>query len=194
MNRQGKQHRPADPRDLEQFLVAHLGALNTYVRVRMGGQLRAKESISDLVQSTCREILQAEPEVGHLDEQSLKLWLFRAAENKILNKVRHWRTAKRDVSREEHHGSRFPEGEYALLTAWDGSARSPSGVVMLQEEVERLEQAFQQLPTDYRDVITLFHIVGLPHAHIAREMDRSTEAVRMLLVRALARLGRILGR
>jgi RNA polymerase sigma factor (sigma-70 family) len=65
---------------------------------------------------------------------------------------------------------------------------------MTAEELERLEAAFDRLPDDYREVITLARLVGLPLAAIGRQMGgRSEGAVSMLLARALTRLGLELG-
>jgi RNA polymerase sigma-70 factor (ECF subfamily) len=44
------------------------------------------------------------------------------------------------------------------------------------------------LPEDFREVIVLRNLEGLPHEAVARRMGRSPGAVRMLWVRALARL------
>jgi RNA polymerase sigma factor (sigma-70 family) len=53
------------------------------------------------------------------------------------------------------------------------------------ELAQQMELAFDRLPDDYREVITLARIVGLSHAEIARQMGRGEGAVRMLLSRAL---------
>jgi RNA polymerase sigma-70 factor (ECF subfamily) len=45
--------------------------------------------------------------------------------------------------------------------------------------------ALAELPVDYRDVIVLRHIEGLPFEAVAERMGRSTGAVRMLWLRAL---------
>ena len=45
-----------------------------------------------------------------------------------------------------------------------------------------------KLPDDYREVIILRNLEGLSHEEVARRMGRGTGAVRMLWVRALARL------
>jgi type IV pilus assembly protein PilW len=65
---------------------------------------------------------------------------------------------------------------------------TPSGVLQAREEVERIEAAFDALPDDYREVITLSRIVGLSHAEIAERSGRSEGATRTLLYRALGRL------
>ena len=59
------------------------------------------------------------------------------------------------------------------------------------EALERLEAAFRQLPDDYREVILLARMVGLSHAEIGRQMERTPQAVRVMLHRALARLARL---
>jgi RNA polymerase sigma-70 factor (ECF subfamily) len=44
------------------------------------------------------------------------------------------------------------------------------------------------MPADYRDVIILRHIEGLPFEEVAARMDRSAGAVRMLWLRALKKM------
>ena len=54
----------------------------------------------------------------------------------------------------------------------------------------RLADVLARLPDDYREVIVLRNLEGLSHEEAARRMGRSVGAVRMLWVRALARLRR----
>ena len=51
-----------------------------------------------------------------------------------------------------------------------------------------LAEALARLPDDAREVILLRNLEGLSHEAIAERMERSPGAVRMLWVRALARL------
>jgi RNA polymerase sigma-70 factor (ECF subfamily) len=60
--------------------------------------------------------------------------------------------------------------------------------VVRNEHQVHLAQALERLPDDYREVIVLRHIEGLSHEQIAKRMNRNTGAIRMLWVRALARL------
>lgn len=46
-----------DSRAVDDLLVRHLDALHAFVRLRAGVARRPRESSSDLVQSTCREVL-----------------------------------------------------------------------------------------------------------------------------------------
>ena len=65
-------------------------------------------------------------------------------------------------------------------------------IAIADEDMERLRDAFTELSDDHRQVITLARVVGMSHAEIADEMGRSEGAVRVLLHRALVRLGWLL--
>ena len=59
---------------------------------------------------------------------------------------------------------------------------------MGKEAASALEASLDALSPEHREVITLARIVCLPHRVIAEVMDRSEEAVRQLLARAMLRL------
>ena len=69
---------------------------------------------------------------------------------------------------------------------------SPSRVAIAREDVSLLESVFDQLSDEHREVITLHRLVGLDHDEIGRRMGRTAAASRVLLHRALARLGRLM--
>lgn len=74
-------------------------------------------------------------------------------------------------------------GELVVATGTSASQQA------IRHEGElRLAEALSRLPAEYRDVILMRNIEGLSHDEIAHRMDRSAGAVRMLWVRALARL------
>ena len=52
----------------------------------------------------------------------------------------------------------------------------------------QLADALARLPSDYAEIIVLRNVEGLSHEEAARRMGRGVGAVRMLWVRALARL------
>ena len=51
-----------------------------------------------------------------------------------------------------------------------------------------LAEVLARLPDDYREVIVLRNLEGLSHEEVAARMGRGVGAVRMLWVRALARV------
>ncbi len=65
---------------------------------------------------------------------------------------------------------------------------SPSRALRREERLDRLEKALDGLSHDHREVIRLCRIEGLPLQEVARRMNRSADAVKMLLSRAMQEL------
>lgn len=171
---------------LLELLQRYLPELRAFIRLRTGPRLLARETPDDLVQSVCREVLGNLSGFDYRSEQAFKSWLFLSALHKVQDKARYYAAEKRN-----------PEKAWAtiedpqLLSGYV-SMLSPSRVAIAREDVSLLEDAFDKLPDEYREVITLHRLLGLDHEQIAARMGRSTAASRVLLHRALARLGRIL--
>lgn len=68
------------------------------------------------------------------------------------------------------------------------SVESPSKGVRRDERLSRLQQAIDNLPADYGQVLRLARIEGLRIKQIADRMKRSPDSVKHLLARALIRL------
>lgn len=167
---------------LEALLERYLPKLHAFVHVRLGG-LRRRESTQDVVQSVCRELLEEGDVFRFRGEEQFRAWLFTSALNKLRSKHRLHHAAMRSPSREAEpidHG------------AWIAVANllTPSVEAVGKETAAILAAALAALPEEHREVITLAKVVGLPHAVTAEFLERSVEAVRQLLARALARLAR----
>lgn len=180
--------RRGDAGATEALLRENLPGLRAFIRLRSDRLLRARESVSDLVQSVCREILNDLAGFPVATEQAFRHWLYTSALRKILDRRKYWEAERRDIRRETRLE---PAAEQELLASY-GTFCSPSRHAAMREEVERIEAAFERLPEEYREVITLARIVGLSHREIAERMGRNEEAVRKLLSRARARLARLL--
>jgi RNA polymerase sigma-70 factor (ECF subfamily) len=177
---------PSSQEDLEALLERHLPGLRAYVRLRMGPELRAKESVSDLVQSTCREVLQHAGRFRHGGAQGFRNWLFATALRKVGHRVDYYRAGKRDVALERGAGA-AASGDESLAALYQ-TLSTPSRRLMARERIEAIEAAFDGLSEPHREVILLARIVGLSHAEVARAMGRSEQATRSLLHRALAEM------
>jgi RNA polymerase sigma-70 factor (ECF subfamily) len=173
---------PAEP--VDELVARHLPALRAFVRLRMGRELRAREESCDIVQSVAREILEHADRFQHGGETGFRDWLFTMAHRKIVNRLEHWRAEKRDPAREVPDV--WPD-ELRGLTA------SPSRHAAVREELQRLEQAFDRLDPEPREVLILSRLVGLDHRTIAERLGKTEVAVRKALSRALARLATLLG-
>lgn len=176
-----------DAASLDTLLDRHLPGLLAFVRARVGRKLREREDALDLVQSTCREVLEDVQVKECADEADFKRWLYRAAENKIRDRARYHGRDKRDAARLRSLDA-AGETELACYRRGVASIFTPSRDAMAREELAALEKALGELPEDYREVILLARVMGLDHASVAAQMGRSETATRSLLHRALARL------
>lgn len=177
-----------DPRAVEELLERHLPTLMTYVRLHASPVVLARESCSDVVQSVCREVLGSAEHFEYRGEAPFRKWLFQKALSKLMHKRRYWLREKRDVSREQPIPDPGDAGDGAASEV-AASFCTPSQIAIRREDLEQLERAFARLPDDYQRVITLSRMIGMSHAEIAAELGRAEGAVRVLLHRALVRLG-----
>ncbi|HEX5051632.1 MAG TPA: sigma-70 family RNA polymerase sigma factor [Planctomycetota bacterium] len=174
--------RRQDRASIEQLLVRHLPGLEAFVRLRMGPALRGLLTPPDLVQSVCREVLEDLSGFEFRGEAPFRHWLYVCAENKLREKHRFHHAGKRDQKAEIPipDGSTFLPAYRQLVT--------PSQDLEAKEAMRRVEAAFDLLPDDYREAVTLHKLVGLNHAEIAERMQRSEGAVRNLVYRGISRL------
>ncbi len=177
-----------NPAAIEALLVRHLPGLQGWLRLRMGAQLRARETPEDLVQSVAREVLADLSAFEWRGEAAFRHWLYLKAQRKLVDKARFVGADQRSPAREREVSSLF-------ASAVDGLADlvTPSRVVQSQEELRRIETAFAELPEDYQEAISLQRLCGMNYGEIAARMQRSEGATRNLVHRGLSRLALRLG-
>ena len=187
-----------DSQAIERLLEDHLPGLRAFVRLRADRVVRAKESSSDLVQSVCREVLEHMDRFQYRSELGFKQWLYRTAERKIIDRFRYYNAAKRSAAREvngDPDGGVDGEGlEDSILLETYRQFYTPSHDAMVKEELRRVEEAFEQLPRDYRNIIIGSRIAGLSNAEIGERMGRTEASVRNALYRGLALLSDLVTR
>lgn len=164
--------------------------LRAFVRLRAGEALRQRESTSDLVQSTCREVLSHLDRFQFPDDTAFRRWLFVTAQRKIADRVDHHLAQKRAAAREERLASDGGAYDESLATCYRRFS-SPSHRALVRDEIEQIERAFDGLTEEQREVVTLAHVVGLSRAQIAEQLGKSENAVRIVLHRALARIAEV---
>ncbi len=175
----------------EQLFARNLPALVAYLRARVGGALAQRESVSDLAQSVCREVLQDRAELRFESEEAFRAFLFLQASRKVVDRYRFHKMAMRDPAREVDMPSESEARE--LLTNF-AQWITPSRAAGAREELDRVEQAVHELPDNQREAVLLSRIGGISYPEIARQMELSEAAVRSLVARGLARLAAKLGK
>jgi RNA polymerase sigma-70 factor (ECF subfamily) len=171
---------------LDELIRRHLPGLCAFVRLQLGGTLRARESASDIAQSVCREVLEQLDRFDSGGDEGFRRWLFTTAMRKIRDRAAYWRAQRRDAARDQ------PIDVDDALAHACREITSPSAAAGGKELVDRIERAFDGLAEDDREVILLSRVLGLPHDEIARQTGRSEGACRVLLHRALGKLARML--
>lgn len=171
--------RRGDRGALETVLQRHLPALHAWLERRAGAGLRTRESISDLAQSVCREVLHDLDDFEPRGEASFRNWLIQQAERKLVDRHRyHYRQARDPGRLDSDVGSeRLP-----------GRGQTPSQVLASTEETARIRALVAALPDDQAEAIFLHRIEGLEYPDIADRLGRSEAAVRALVARGLATL------
>jgi RNA polymerase sigma-70 factor (ECF subfamily) len=177
---------------VDQLLQLYLPELQAFVAKRAGRPLREQESSADIVQSVCREVLAHADRFRHPSELAFKQWLYTTALRKISSRLDFYRAQKRDRGRVQEFAPGSVDEAASQVLDFYQTFSSPSKNLMLQEEVARIESAFEHLSEEQREVITMAHVLGLSRSEIAERNGKSEGNVRVLLHRALARVSELL--
>src|SRR5262249_19770649 len=102
--------------------------------------------------------------------------------------VRRYRTSVRRAGHERSLDQLLGQSSHALERILVSDGSSPSTSAQRRDLRVVLSDALADLSEDHREVIVLHHLQGLGWAEVARRMERTTGAVRMLWARALRQI------
>ena len=167
-----------------------------YLMVLAGTQierrLQPRMSPSDIVQETMLRAHANFAQFRGASEPELIGWLRQILVNNLAKFVeQHVLAARRDVRREvsiERLGRALEQSTIQLAALLPAGSRSPSAAAQQREEAVLLADRLAMLAPDYREVLMLRNLQGLPFETIAQQMDRSVSATRMLWLRAIDKL------
>lgn len=171
------------------WLLRHEPWLKLLARLEIDSRFQGKFSASDAVQQTLAAAWRDWGNCRAANDQQRLAWLRKILANQLGQLARQYTTAqRRDVRREISLEQSLAESSQRLERFLAADQTSPSGAAAAHEEQALLAGVLERLPADYRDVLILRNIEELPFDEIAARLDRTSGAVRMLWVRALARL------
>lgn len=155
-----------------QLYRRYIDSIYRYLYVRVGNAQDA-EDLTEIV------FLRSFQALGRYRERgwAFSAFLYQVAKNVLVDHYRQQRTEA------ELHASE------AMATA----LRPLDDHVIQDERLRALRRALDDLPPDYREVITLRVVLALPTPLVARWMARTEGATRVLLYRALEAVRRRLG-
>ncbi|MHB1525383.1 MAG: RNA polymerase sigma factor [Candidatus Dormibacteria bacterium] len=157
--------------DPEAIYLAHYGAVMRYVRARVASSELAEDLVSDVF---CRAVAKADT-YRTLRETALP-WLYRIAANRVADHYRRQRlTCSLEVAGE------VPD-----------PALGPMDIVTRRETIRTVWRLSQGLSPAQRTALWLRYGEDLELKDIAARMGRSVAAVKVLIHRALRRLGALL--
>jgi RNA polymerase sigma-70 factor, ECF subfamily len=177
---------------LGRLLQMYSSYLKILARTQIDRKLRARTSESDIVQDTLMEAHRDFVNFRGNRPDEFMAWLRKILINNLARIVeRHVLAGKRDVRREismNDVGASLQRSTARLANVLVDVGKSPSSGAQQHEAGLVLADELAALDEDYRDVIVLRHLEGLSFPEVAQRMERSPGAVRMLWMRAIAKL------
>jgi RNA polymerase sigma-70 factor (ECF subfamily) len=183
--------RRGEDRALDQLFQRYRHYLRLLAEAQLGRHLRAKCDASDLVQQTMLEAYRDFAGFQGAQEGELLAWLRQILSHNLCNEARRFAAQQRDAAREvslEQVRAGVDHSSLALGRCLAANGPTPSSLAAQHEASVHLAETLARLPANYQTVILLRVFEGLPAEEVARRMESTAGAVRMLQLRALTAL------
>jgi RNA polymerase sigma-70 factor, ECF subfamily len=170
--------------------------LTLLARTQIDLHLQGRVDASDVVQETfldaCRDFDHFRGSTpGEWAAWLRKILIYNLARVVQRQVVAQKRSARREVSLDQHVAV-MDRSSGRIEAALIGRSSSPSSQAQRSELAGRVADQLARLSSDYREVLVLRNLEGLPFPEVARRMGRSDGAVRILWVRAIDQLRQLL--
>jgi len=186
--------RGKDREALGSLLEQYGNYLTLLARTQIGRRLQGKADAADLVQETFLQVHQHIANFRGSSEAELLTWLRTILAAVLSNHVRRYLgTQQRDARLEQALAVELDDTSGFLQQGLVAATSTPSRQASKREALLVLADALEHLPEDYRQVIMLRHLEGLPFAEVATRMGKTVPSVQNLWVRALHRLKQTVG-
>jgi RNA polymerase sigma-70 factor (ECF subfamily) len=173
----------------DRLLDTYRNYLRLLARTGLDAALYEKADPSDLVQETLLKAHQHFTQFRGGTSAELASWLRQILARNLTDLARRYHgTEARRIGRECSLEELLDQSSLALGNLIAAGGSSPSEYAQRRELNLVLADALADLREDYREVIVLRSLEERDWEDVARRMDRSTGAVRILWARALARL------
>ena len=162
--------------------------LTMLARVQLDPRLRDKLDPSDVVQQTLLDAHQKQEQFRGQTEAEKAAWLRQILARNLVDALRAYGRAKRDVARERSLDAAVEQSSQRLAAWLVAEQSSPSQKFDRRERAVQLANALAALPEAQREALVLQHWHGFSLAEIGQHMGRSPAAVAGLIKRGLRQL------
>ncbi|WP_442512233.1 sigma-70 family RNA polymerase sigma factor [Novipirellula sp. SH528] len=184
--------RAGDAASVGALLSKYGNYMEVITQAQLDARVRRRVSSSDVVQETMLEAHRDFEKFSGSTMAEFTGWLRKILINNLARTVEtHLLAAKRDVRQErslENADDALTRSHLRIESMLSDHARSPASEADHQEALVEMANAIANLPAEYREVIVLRHVEGLPFSDVAERMKRTPGAARMLWMRAIERL------
>ncbi len=149
----------------------------------IGEDLKQKVGVSDITQQAMTNVVENLEQFRGEGQNEFKGWIKQIVVNEIHRTRRRYRTAKRDISKEQ----KMETASRVYFTPKDPN-HTPSSEAMAVEQIENFYRVLNKLPPDYAEVIKLRSLEQLPFNDVATRMDKTLNSVTKLWYRAVLML------
>ena len=155
--------------------------LNRMAAKQLDAKLRRKLNPSDIVQATMARMVHAFGDFRGKSSSEFYGWLNSILKNEVYSTRRNFGRQRRDINKEIEPSS-------VAVVLEDKSAESPEQRLRKREKLAQFQRVIKKLSEDHAKVIELRSIQELSFEEVAKQMDRSVNAVSKLWNRALISL------
>jgi RNA polymerase sigma-70 factor, ECF subfamily len=159
------------------------------VRIRLGAKLRRKIESCDVVQEVMMAALGKVNSFEYRTEGAFLKYLNHLVENRLRDEADRQGAARRNADREIPLGARSDGDGDPLGEIGDPSAPTPSRLLILGEDLARMERAMDRLSPEYRELIVAVKLEGQTYRELAE--GTTEDAIRMKVNRAEQKLAAI---
>jgi RNA polymerase sigma-70 factor (ECF subfamily) len=184
--------RQRDTAALAEFVEQRRPGLLAFVRHRLGPGLRGKLEPEDVLQDLTVKAMKDLPRTDLADRDPFG-WLCHLAEQCIVDRHRHFTAGKRATGREAPGTVPAGTGSQDLIALLAACGTTPSQAALRDERRLRLREALASFPHEHREALRLRYDEGLPTKEVARRLNKTDVATRVLLARLVRRLQELLG-
>jgi RNA polymerase sigma-70 factor, ECF subfamily len=177
-----------DPASLELYREY----LTFLARLHLHPRLQTKMGASDIVQQTILKAARNLTQYRGRSEAELAGWLRRILAHTLVDGVREFGVAKRDVALEHSLETSFAESSARLEALLQASPTSPSDQMVRHEQLMQLSAALAQLPNEQRLALEMHYLQGCTIVEVAAQMARTERSVAGLVRRGLQKLRELL--